>query len=533
MRLPWGERCQSPLACYRFGMDLFPPYQTEPYSDFQDKDVLKAYQQALAAVKKDLGRHYPLVIGEARVDTGEYLASVNPNDPGAVVGHSAKAGVSHIEQAMNAAWNAYEDWSRLDMAHRARTLHKLAAVIRRRKLELSAWLTYEAGKNYAEAEAEVAEAVDFCEYYAREALKLAGPLPTYDYPGEENTSFLIPMGVGVVISPWNFPFAILAGMCVGPAVVGNTVIAKPSPDTVIIAQKFMECVAEAGFPPGVINLLTGEDAVLGDALVDHPRTRFINFTGSVATGTRIHERAAKVQPGQKWLKRVFVEMGGKDALIVDETVNLDEAAAIAAASGYGYQGQKCSAMSRLIVVSEVYDALLERFTARVEALSVGPAEKNADVGAVINQKAVDKIKHYLELGRVEAKLITGGKAGKGYVVAPTIFADVPQSASIACEEIFGPVVSVMRARDFDHALEVANATMFGLTGGVLSNVRARLEKARREFQVGNLYLNRKITGALVGVQPFGGFKLSGSNAKAGGPDYLRGFMEMKTVSERF
>ena len=398
------------------------------------------------------------------------------------------------------------------------TLVKLAAVLRRRKFELSAWETFEASKSYLEAEADVAEAIDFCEYYARQALKLDGPLETYDYPGEENTSFLVPIGVGVVIPPWNFLLAILVGTAVGPVVVGNTVIVKPSPDTPIIAQKFMECVAEAGFPPGVINLVTGADADIGDLLVDHSRTRFINFTGSLETGLRIHERAAKLQPGQKWLKKVYTELGGKDALIVDETADLDYAAAAAVASAFGFQGQKCSALSRLIVVDEVYDALLEKVVERTRQLSFGPAEINSDVGAVINQKAVDKIMGYIENGKTEAKLVLGGNRGDeaGFFVEPTIFAEVPQSASIACEEIFGPVLSVMRARDFDHALELANSTVYGLTGGVISQDRSRLERARREFHVGNLYLNRKITGALVGVQPFGGFNLSGSNAKAGG-----------------
>ena len=304
---------------------LFEPYRNEPYSYYTTPDEEKPYREALEQVRTQLGQDYPLWIGGEKVHTNEYLTSVNPSDLDVTVGRSAKAKSKELERAMNAAWEAYADWSRLDMAHRARTLVKLAAVMRRRKLELAAWMTFEAGKNYVEAEADTAEAIDFCEYYAREALKLAGPLPTFDYPGEENTSFLVPLGVGVAISPWNFPLAILVGMAVGPAVVGNTMILKPAPATVIIAQKFMECAEEAGFPPGVLNLLTGDDADLGDALVEHPRTRFINFTGSLNTGMRINERAAKVQPGQKWLKKVYVELGGKDALIVDETVSLDEA----------------------------------------------------------------------------------------------------------------------------------------------------------------------------------------------------------------
>jgi 1-pyrroline-5-carboxylate dehydrogenase len=343
------------------------------------------------------------------------------------------------------------------------------------------------------------------------------------------------MGVGVVIPPWNFPFAIMVGTAIGPVVVGNTVIVKPSPNTPVIAAKFMECVREAGFPAGVINLLTGRDADLGDALVDHPRTRFINFTGSVSTGLRIHERAAKLQPGQAFLKKVYAEMGGKDALIVDETADLDEAAAAAVTSAFGFQGQKCSALSRLIVVEEVHDALVDKVVALAGSLSVGPAEENHAVGAVINEQQFNRILGYIETGKQEAKLVLGGGQARegGWYVEPTIFTDVARSATIACEEIFGPVLAVQKARDFDHALELANSSTYALTGGVMSRERARLDQARREFQAGNLYLNRKITGALVGVQPFGGFKLSGDNAKAGGPDYLRLFMLAKTVTERF
>jgi 1-pyrroline-5-carboxylate dehydrogenase len=515
--------------------EIFEPYRTEPYSDFSKEENARAYQEALKSVRGQLGRDYPLIIGDERLETGRWLDSYNPSKTSERIGRTAMAGKEEVDTAMAAAWRAYESWSKLPMETRARAMVKVAAVMRRRKLELAAWMTLEAAKNYPEAEADVAEAIDFVEYYARQALKLDGPLETHDYPGEENTSFLIPLGVGVVIPPWNFPLAILVGMAVGPAVVGNTVIVKPSPDTPIIGHVFMACLDEAGFPPGVINYLTGADADIGDALVDHPKTRFINFTGSMQTGMRINERAAKVQPGQRWLKKAYLEMGGKDALIVDETADLDYAADMALASGYGFQGQKCSAMSRLIVVEEVYDELLQKFKERVEALEVGPAESNVPVGAVINQKAEDKILHYIEKGKEEARLVSGGEkaGGEGYFIKPTIFADVPEDATIANEEIFGPVVAVMKAKDFDDALRIANATVFGLTGGVISKDRARLERARERFAVGNLYLNRKITGALVGIQPFGGYKLSGSNAKAGGPDYLRLFMEMKTVTEKF
>ncbi len=514
---------------------LFELYQNEPYLDYSQPEALALYQTALQEVRGQLGHDYPLVINGERIDTGDYITSLNPSKSDEVVGRSAKAMPKEVDRAMDAAWEAYQSWSQVPMAHRARTLVKLAAVMKRRKLELCAWETFEAAKNYLEADADVSEAIDFVDYYARQCLELDGPLKTYDYPGEENTSFLQPIGVGVVIPPWNFLLAILAGTTIGPVAVGNTVILKPSPDTTIIAQKFMECVEEAGFPPGVINLVTGADADIGDYLVDHARTRFINFTGSMQTGMRIHERAAKVQPGQKWLKKTFLEMGGKDALIVDETADLELAANAAVASGFGFQGQKCSAMSRLIVVEDVYDEVVERFVEGVNKLEMGPAEHNPNLAAVINQKAVDKIMRYIEQGKVEAKLAAGGERGdpSGYFIEPTVFIDVPQSATIACEEIFGPVVAVMKAKDFDHALQIANSTVFGLTGGVISKDRSRLERARREFNVGNLYFNRKITGALVGVQPFGGFFLSGTNAKAGGPDYLRLFMEMKTVTERF
>ncbi|MEM6431711.1 MAG: L-glutamate gamma-semialdehyde dehydrogenase [Deinococcota bacterium] len=518
-------------------MSLFEPYKIEPYSDFTNDAVVSEYKAALEQVRSNLGQDYPLTVGGKTINE-QWLTSYDPCNKDNVVGRTAKATQQDVERAFDVAYEAYASWSQWDMAARARCLVKLAAIMRRRKFELAAWETFEAAKNYREAEADVAEAIDFCEYYARQALHLAEPVTTYDYPGEENTSMLQPISVGVVISPWNFLLAIMVGTTVAPIAVGNTVLLKPSPATPIIAHIFMDCLREAGVPEGVVTLLTGDDAELGDYLVDHMRTRFINFTGSMEIGMRINERAAKVQPGQRWLKRAFLEMGGKDALIVDETADLELAASAAVAGGYGFQGQKCSAMSRLIVVSDVYDELLERVAAGVDNLSVGLAEDNADVAAVINQKAEDKILHYLELGKVEAKLVRGGSkvsglGEKGHFIEPTLFANVAQSATIACEEIFGPVVAVMKARDFDHALQLANGTMFGLTGGLISQDRTRLERARREFHVGNLYLNRKITGALVGIQPFGGFNMSGTNSKAGGPDYLRLFMEMKTVAERF
>ncbi len=518
-------------------MELFEPYRTEPYPDFSDPDVLGSFRRALEGVRGRLGAEYPLVIGGEQVHTVDRLDSVDPCFPDRVVGRASMGKAEHIDRAFDAAQAAFEGWKALPMEVRSRHLVKLAAIMRRRREELAAWEVFEAAKNYLEAIADVAEAIDFCEYYARQALHLAGTTKMHDWPGEENSSFYQPMGVGVVIPPWNFLLAIMVGTTVAPVVVGNTVIVKPSPSTPIIAAKFMEMVEEAGFPPGVINLLTGADADLGDPLVDDPRTRFVNFTGSVATGLRINERAAKVHPGQLWIKRAFLEMGGKDALIVDETADLDLAASAAVAGAFGFQGQKCSAMSRLIVVEDVYDELLEKFVAGVERLTVGPAEDNADVAAVISERQYDKILGYLEKGKAEGRLLVGGgkaeQAGPGWFIQPTVFVDVPHDAVIAQEEIFGPVVAVTKARDFEEALRFANSTKYALTGGLISRDRSRLERARRDLHVGNLYLNRKITGSLVGIQPFGGFNMSGTNSKAGGPDYLRLFVEMKSVSERF
>jgi len=515
----------------------FEPYTCEPFSDFSVPAAAAAYRAALEAVAPQLGRDWPLVIGGERVSTGRWLESLDPCDPSRVVGRAAMAGGAELEAAFVAAERAFGEWSTWPAEARGRALVRLAALMRRRKLELCAWETYEAGKNWREADADVAEAIDFLEYYARSALELEQPLVTYHWHGEENLTRLQPMGVGVVIPPWNFLLAILVGTVAAPVAAGNTVIVKPSPATPVIAGVFMELVAEAGIPAGVINLITGADAEIGDALVDDPRTRFINFTGSVATGLRIHERAAKVQPGQRFVKRTMLEMGGKDALIVDETADLELAAEAAVVSAFGFNGQKCSALSRLIVVDAVGDDLVERMVARTQALVVGAATDNADVTAVVNERQFDKILGYLadapSAGTVRAGGGRAATAGSGYFIEPTVVDHVDPGSRLAREEIFGPVMAVIRARDFDHAIALFNDSDFGLTGGIISRSRARIERARRECQAGNFYVNRKITGALVGVQPFGGFKLSGTNSKAGGPDYLRLFVEAKTITERF
>jgi 1-pyrroline-5-carboxylate dehydrogenase len=407
--------------------------------------------------------------------------------------------------------------------------------MRDRRDEFSAIMVREAGKPWREADADTCEAIDFCEYYARQALEFIQPLSTYPYPGEINQSWLLPLGAGVVISPWNFPLAILAGMTLGPVAAGNTVVIKPSSYTPVVGAMFMEAVAAVGFPPGVINFLPGTGDEVGDYLVEHPQTRFINFTGSREVGLRINSRAALVQPGQQWLKRAYTEMGGKDAIVIDETADLEVAIPAVISSAFGFQGQKCSAASRLIVVQEVYEHVLERLVAAVKAITIGPAEENYQLNAVISDIQYQMILTEIDKGMKEAKILVGMETISidcGYYITPTVFAPVPPSSRLAQHEIFGPVLAVIPARNFNEAVQIFNDTEYGLTGGLFSRDRKRLERAKREFYVGNLYLNRKITGALVGVQPFGGFKMSGTNAKAGGPDYLRLFLEMKTVAER-
>ena len=412
---------------------------------------------------------------------------------------------------------------------------KAAAIMRRRKRELEAWLVYEIGKNWVEASAEVAEMIDFTEYYARQALRHVGGLGHLNaFPGEENESFYIPLGAGLTIAPWNFPLALMTGMTVGAIVVGNTVVCKPAEDTVVAVAKMAEIFEQAGLPPGVINYLPGLGSEVGAYLVEHPRTRFINFTGSLATGKRINEAAAKVGEGQRWFKRVFLELGGKDAILVDETADLDAAALGVIQGAYGYQGQKCSACSRLIIVDSVYDALIERVVERAKGLRVAAAETNPDLGPVCNLAQDAKVREYLGVGRNEGTLLVGGNRmqGEGFFFEPTVFGDVAPHARLAQEEVFGPVVAAIRVKNFDEGLAVANNSVYGLTGAVYTRDRARIELARREFHVGNLYFNRKCSGALAGVQPFGGFNLTGTDTKTGGPDYLLQFMQMKSVAER-
>ncbi|WP_027408849.1 L-glutamate gamma-semialdehyde dehydrogenase [Anoxybacteroides tepidamans] len=512
------------------------PYKHEPFTDFSAAQNQQAFQAALQYVQSQLGKEYPLIIGSERVTTEEKVISINPANKAEVVGVVSKATKELAEQAMEAALKAFETWKKQAPQARAQILFRAAAILRRRKHEFSAYLVKEVGKPWKEADADTAEAIDFLEYYARQMIQLEKGVPVLSRSGESNTFRYIPLGVGLVISPFNFPLAIMAGTTVAAIVTGNTVILRPSDRAPIVAAKFVEVMEEAGLPAGVLNYLPGGEAEVGEYLVEHPKTRFISFTGSRAVGCRIYERAAIVQPGQKWLKRVIAEMGGKDAIIVDKDADIELAAQSIVASAFGFSGQKCSACSRAIVLEEVYDEVLNRSVELAKQLTVGnPEEQATFMGPVIDQVSFDKIMSYIEIGKQEGKLMTGGEGdnSKGFFIQPTIFADVDPNARLMQEEIFGPVVAFTKAKDFDHALEIANNTDYGLTGAVISRNRTNLEKAREEFHVGNLYFNRGCTGAIVGYHPFGGFNMSGTDSKAGGPDYLILHMQAKTVSEAF
>lgn len=514
---------------------MLPPYRSLSYSNFSQEAPSSKYRSALGDVRSQFGVHAPLVIGGRRITTDVVIPSIDPSRPERVVGTASSATPGHAVDALDAAWAAHPGWSATPADDRAELVHRIGDLIAGRIYDFAAWQTYEAGKNWAEAEADVAEAVDFCRYYAHQAVAMDAPVLVHEYPGETNESWLQSIGAGVVIPPWNFPLAILVGMTVGPIAAGNTVVLKPASNTPLVGWGFMQVLEEAGVPPGVVNYLPGPGAVIGDTLVDHPTARFINFTGSKEVGLRIAERAARVHDGQMWIKRAFLEMGGKDALVVDETADLDAAADDVVRSAFGFQGQKCSACSRLIIVDEIHDELVERVVERAATLTVGPPDENCAVGPVISEARYVSILEEIRRGGIQGTLALGGAAvdiDGGYYIAPTIFTDVGPDVRLAQHEVFGPVLSVIRVSDFDEALEVANGTEYGLTGGLCSTDESRIERARREFHVGNLYINRKITGALVGIQPFGGFNMSGSNAKAGGPDYLRLFMEMKTVARR-
>jgi 1-pyrroline-5-carboxylate dehydrogenase len=511
-------------------------FKNEPLTDFSTPENRAAMEAALAKVKGELGQEYPLVIGGERIVGLKTFESINPSNKSQFLGRFQKGTRAHVEQALDVATNAFETWKRASVEQRAGLLVKTADLLRQRKHEFSATMIYEVGKTWVEADADTAEAIDFCEFYAREAYRYAGEQPITHIPSEKNDLVYLPLGVGVVIPPWNFPLAIMAGMTTAAIVTGNTVVLKPASDSPWIAYRFFALLEEAGMPAGVANFLTGGGAEVGDPLVTSPKTRFIAFTGSKEVGLHINEEAAKTPKGQLWIKRVIAEMGGKDAIIVDkETKDLDDAAAAVVASAFGFQGQKCSACSRVIVDAAIYDEFLPMIVEKTKALRIGSAEApDVQVGPVVNEGSMKRIKEYIEKGKTEGRLVAGGdvRPELGHFVEPTVIADVDPEGVIAQEEIFGPVLAVMKAKDFDDALRIANNTQFGLTGAIFSDNEEKLRRAEEEFFVGNLYINRKCTGALVGVHPFGGFNMSGTNSKAGGRDYLLFFLQGKSIARK-
>jgi 1-pyrroline-5-carboxylate dehydrogenase len=512
------------------------PFRNEPPVDFSREENARKMRAAIEKVRTQLGREYDLIIGGKHVKTAEKIKSLNPSKPSQIVGIHQKAGKEHVEPAMTAALKAFESWRQTSFEERASLLFRVADLLRERKYEFMAWLVFEVSKNWAEADGDIAETIDFCELYAREALRLAKAEPVVQLPGERDHLFYIPLGVGAVIPPWNFPCAIMAGMTLASIVCGNTVILKPSSDSPTIAAKFIELLEEAGMPEGVVNFCPGAGGSFGDAIVAHPKTRYIAFTGSREVGLHINKTAATQAPGQVWIKRTVLEMGGKDAIIVDADTNLDVAVEGVAQAAFGFQGQKCSACSRAIVDERVYDKFLDMLKARVEKFTIGDPAENFNMGAVINEGSMKTILEYIEAGKRDGRLLTGGgratHAGEGYFLQPTVFADIPPKSKLEQEEIFGPVLVVIKSKNFEHALEIANDTEFGLTGAVYTNSRDKIDRAMRDFHVGNLYINRKCTGAIAGAHPFGGFNMSGTDSKSGGPDYLYLFSQGKSVGEK-
>ncbi len=516
-------------------LDQISPFKNETVKDFTDPGDAAAMRTALADVKRSFGAHYPLVIDGQKLETEKKIRSLNPANPQEVVGLTSSASKDQANAAIEAAAKAFESWKHRAPAERAAYLFKAAALLRERRYEYDALLVYEVGKSWVEADADISESLDFMEFYAREALRYAQPQPIVPVAGEQNELVYIPLGVGAVIPPWNFAGAIMIGMTAAAIVTGNTVVLKPSSDSAIIAAWFVDLLHEVGVPPGVVNFIPGSGSEIGDVIVTHPHVRFISFTGSKEVGLRINELAAKPQAGQKWIKRVVAEMGGKDSIVVAADADLDAAVDGVAVSAFGFAGQKCSACSRAIVEASIYDEFVEKLRERVAKIAVGdPSDPTVYMGPVVNESACESIGRYIERGRQEGRLIAGGRRidAQGYFIEPTVIADVAPDAKIAQEEIFGPVLAVIKAKDYDDALAIANNTEFGLTGSLYTRDEKKIQRAREDFFVGNLYFNRKSTGAMVGAHPFGGFNMSGTDSKAGGRDYLLLYMQAKTISRK-
>jgi RHH-type proline utilization regulon transcriptional repressor/proline dehydrogenase/delta 1-pyrroline-5-carboxylate dehydrogenase len=501
-------------------------------TDYAEDEGRRKAAEAFQRVRQELGRTYlPLINGEY-VNTREFVDSLNPSNFSEVVGKVGLISVEQAEEAMQAAKAAFPGWRKTPVGERARILRKAADLMEERRAELSAWMVLEVGKPVKEADGEVSEAIDFCRYYADEIERLDKGV-IYDIPGETNRYIYQPRGIAVVISPWNFPLAIACGMTVAALVSGNCTLLKPAETSSVITAKFTEILIDAGFPKGVFQYVSGKGSQVGAYLVNHPDTHVIAFTGSQEVGCRIYADAATLKPGQKHMKRVIAEMGGKNAIIVDESADLDQAVVGVVQSAFGYSGQKCSACSRVIVLQPIYDAFVQRLVEATKSLNIGEAElPSTQVGPVIDANARDRIREYIEKGKAESQLALELPSPEhGYFIGPVIFTEVSPNAVISQQEIFGPVLAVIRIKDFQEALAVANGTNYALTGGLYSRTPSHIQQAQTEFEVGNLYINRTITGAIVARQPFGGFKLSGVGSKAGGPDYLLQFLEPRAITE--
>ncbi len=513
-----------------------PEFHNEPFTDFTQPQNQQAFQQALTKVQKEvLGRTWPCWINGEEV---RGKATFDVFDPGEVtrkIGTFQKLSANEATLAVEKAHAAFPAWAATTANHRVNIFMLAAQKLRERKHEFSALLCFEVGKSWAEADADTAEAIDFLEYYAGQMLRMAEPQPVTPVRGEKNQMIYIPLGVGVIIPPWNFPLAIMAGMASAALLAGNTVVVKPASQSPTIAAMWVQLMYECGLPKNVLHFITGPGSEIGGACVQHKLTRFISFTGSRDVGLWIFEQSSKTQPGQIWMKRLVAEMGGKDSILVDKECDLEKAVDAVVASAFGYQGQKCSACSRAIVHQDVYDEFLRRIVPKVEAIKMGhPSERTNAFGPMVDGTAKKKTLEYIATGKKESRLLVGGGEGPktGHFVKPTVFADVKPTATIALEEIFGPVLAIIKVKDFEEGLAVANNTEYGLTGSVFTTNEQHKTDARQRFHVGNFYINRKCTGALVGAHPFGGFNMSGTDSKAGGPDYLMQFLQAKTISEK-
>jgi len=537
--------CSKELFCILFCVQFvimntytqsaFRFFANEPFSNFDKADLEAEIREAIRKVQSQIPLRFSLTLGGKEIDTASKLISINPAKPREVIGEHPSADASHVEAAVQQALDAFPAWSSKSAEERIEVLRRAAALLRRRKMLFSAWIVVESGKNWAEADADTAEAIDFLEYYARQAAQLAAATPTVQLPGECDRLVYIPFGVGAILPPWNFPLAILAGMTTAAIVMGNTVVLKPSPLTPTIAALFFELLTECGLPQGVVTMCQG-GSEFGDALVSHPQIQFVSFTGSKKVGLHIYSKVGQTLPLQSGLKRAVLELGGKNSIIVEEDADLESAATGVVASAFGFNGQKCSACSRVIVNERVMESFLVLLKQKTEELLQGDPIDNFAVGPVINDVAYRRVMSYIEQSKLRGKVLCGGEAltapEDGYFIKPTILTGLAPDDPIATEEIFGPVLVVLSSKNFEEALALANGTEYALTGSVYSSSEERLERATREFQVGNLYLNRKCTGAMVGAHPFGGFKMSGTDSKAGGPDYLLHFSQAKSIARK-